>query len=85
MRVNLNKCVKKYGFEQFEYGKEYYIGYVGCSYGDTLLYTKKNMMEMSEYEEINGKRIKTSSYLVSRKYLKRLLNGNYIQCIGTYY
>lgn len=80
MRVKIN--VKDYGVEKLVYGKKYYMAYAGVTYGEQFLFTKKNHIELCEYKEEEGKLIKISSYWVSRKELKRILNLGIIHWMG---
>lgn len=77
MRVKIS--TKEYGLEGLSFGKIYGIAYVGCSLFEEFKFTRKNKIEMCEYGN-NDKKI--SSRWISKRELKRIINGNYVDWIG---
>lgn len=69
MRVKIR--AKQYEIEKFEFGKQYFFAYAGCSLADQFVFTRKNMIEMCEFD-ISGRKI--SSYWISKRKLKELIN-----------
>lgn len=77
MRVKINASHLE--VDELVFGKKYFIAYAGTSWGEEFLFTRKNKIEMGQYKkEEEEKLIKISSYWVSRKKLKEILNSGAI-------
>lgn len=70
MRVKIK--AKEYGIDQFVFGKKYFFAYAGCSLADEFTFTRKNRIEMREMDGQSGRKI--SSYWISKKQLKEMVN-----------
>jgi hypothetical protein len=73
MRVKVH--AKKYGIEAFEFGKRYGIAYVGCSFFEEFTFTRKNKIEMCEYDDEDRK---ISSHWISKKQLKEIVSSRFV-------
>lgn len=72
LRVKIS--ANDYGIGKLEFGRSYYIAYGGVTYGETFVFTRKNMIEMCEV--INNKKV--SSYWISKRELKQILKSGAI-------
>lgn len=77
MRVKISP--KNYDLETFVFGKKYYIAYAGITYGEEFIFTRKNRIEMCEYD-VNHKKL--SSHWVSKKLFKKIINSGSIRWIS---
>ena len=73
-----------YDIPKLEFGKRYFIAYGGITYGEEFIFTRKKRIELCNYEEVDGQYKKISSYWVSKRYLKRLLNSKAIHWMGEF-
>jgi hypothetical protein len=77
--VRVRISAKKQGLEKFEFGKRYGIAYIGCSLFEEFRFTRKNKIEMCEYDDNDNK---ISSHWISRKELKKIINSGYVHWLG---
>lgn len=80
MRVKID--VEDYGIEKLIYGKKYFMAYAGVTFGEEFLFTRKNRIELCEYQKEGEKFKKASSRWVSRKMLKKIINSGAIHWMG---
>jgi len=78
MRIKVH--AKKQGIPQFTFGKRYYLAYAGATIADEFVFTRKNMIEMCNTDSETGKKL--SSYRMSKRKLKELVNSPYIHFIA---
>ena len=76
MRVKVTG--KRYGIEKFEFGKKYCVAYAGITAADVFVFTRKNMIEMCDYQ---GDK-KVASCWISKSELKRMLKAGVIRFIS---